>query len=373
MFFLSGATWIYIEPGSLASGWTGAPIIACADTNAGWMLRLQRFDYLNLGVPVTRFEPVFQLFPATDGMTLRPLGSSGPGTVPIGGSFSAADEGKWFHIGFNYNRNTERAQIFLNGAVIATAQGRPIFAGGLDADFRIFTDLTWHRGTLGIGHAPDIGTLTQRFRGRIDGTRIWDVQLSPPSFAAEYAQGDPTIQAVLTPKAQFEYDSTAPLDNAANDQPWWRDLILGTGATSGVETGIVLDAGRGDAKRGRYRVELVRTNPTANLPRVNDDVTLLDVQSVVDAGIGYPTMAYQALRVRASGQLNGATPEISNIVQGRLVPVWDGASLTDPNTIATFTANPAWVILDIATNRRVGMGTDFRPSSVDLERLQEFA
>lgn len=75
-----------------------------------------------------------------------------------------------------------------------------------------------------------------------------------------------------------------------------------------------------------------------------------------------------------TGQLSGAIPNITNITKGKKVPILDtGASLTAPTFTRQWSANPAWVALELITNPIFAGGAFYTLDHVDLPSLKEVA
>ena len=105
---------------------------------------------------------------------------------------------------------------------------------------------------------------------------------------------------------------------------------------------------------GAYDVRVCRANPEGNKTdqTENDIVIWTDANEIVDEKVSHAHSALLAIRVRASDQLSGV-PTVTHLSHGRRIYTfnedkkeWDyGPS-----------SNPAWISLDILTNRRFGGG-----------------
>ncbi len=77
--------------------------------------------------------------------------------------------------------------------------------------------------------------------------------------------------------------------------------------------------------------------------------------------------AFYEVTLEANGQLNGRIPNMSVLVQGRKVRVY-----TDTSTYTEqWTNNPAWIILDLLTNNRYGLGIP--NNRIDLQSFLDAA
>ena len=122
--------------------------------------------------------------------------------------------------------------------------------------------------------------------------------------------------------------------------------------------------------RDEYRVQLRRATAHPNSIQIKDDVELVSVTEAIERDFLYPGVALLALDLRAAEGLSGGRPQIRTEVEGRLVPVWDGVSATNPEYVDTFTDSPFWCALDAMRNTTYGMGRQMSLMSYDP---QDFA
>lgn len=144
-------------------------------------------------------------------------------------------------------------------------------------------------------------------------------------------------------------------------------------ATGFVGSGKVITTGSGPAKRSRYRVELLRLNLKSKSSLVSDESTWSLISGKIPEQLAYPNTALLATRIRANDQLSGSRPTTTVMVDGKLCPVWDGLSTRNPSITYQWTRNPAWIALDIATNKRYGAGSVYDFSTVHLSSVKEWA
>jgi len=86
--------------------------------------------------------------------------------------------------------------------------------------------------------------------------------------------------------------------------------------------------------------------------------------------LNYPHTAVLYYYINASSQLSGILPNIKAIVKGKKVKVWN--SETDQWETA-WIDNPAWIIRDILTNPRYGLGDFITEENIDDESFKAFA
>jgi hypothetical protein len=78
--------------------------------------------------------------------------------------------------------------------------------------------------------------------------------------------------------------------------------------------------------------------------------------------------AYEAFSFKANKQISGNNPNITSIVRGRIVKVYDSATST---WVERWTQNPAYCVLDFMTNTRYGCGIN--EDQIDLDSFVEVA
>lgn len=121
----------------------------------------------------------------------------------------------------------------------------------------------------------------------------------------------------------------------------------------------------------QIQVERITKEPTDATVRdrlVWDSVIQLDYGSN-----NYPGQALLALELVANEQLQ-SVPRVSTKVRGVHVRVWDGVS--DPSSpvfVRQWSANPAWIALEILTNQTWGLGSIYDDSNVDFPSLIAWA
>jgi hypothetical protein len=143
--------------------------------------------------------------------------------------------------------------------------------------------------------------------------------------------------------------------------------------SSGAEFGIVEQQPSGPIKRALYKVEIQRLDAEDADGYAQNEATWASIQLIQQQQFRYPGTALLAVKIRATDQLNTGRPSISVPVKGRKVPVWDGNSETYPVAPATWSSNPAWVMLDMLTAKHYGLGAYHSLRDMDLPSLKEWA
>lgn len=123
----------------------------------------------------------------------------------------------------------------------------------------------------------------------------------------------------------------------------------------------------GPIPEGVYEIRVRRTNSQAQSDYAYDKVVLTDVAEIVSERVAYNHTAYYAVRVRLTDQLN-SLPPMSAKVRGIKVPHYD----RDGRFIKkAWSANPAWIVVDMLTNRRYGAGLP--ASRLDMPMFVDWA
>ena len=103
---------------------------------------------------------------------------------------------------------------------------------------------------------------------------------------------------------------------------------------------------------GQYDVRLRRlSTESTSLTRV-DAVRRTSINEIVNDAYTYPNTAILALKVIATDQISGGIPTVTALVNGVQIKIFSSATAF---TVA-WTDNPAWIVVDMLTNRRYGMG-----------------
>jgi predicted phage tail protein len=84
----------------------------------------------------------------------------------------------------------------------------------------------------------------------------------------------------------------------------------------------------------------------------------------------YPNTALLGVRILASQIMNGSFPNISCVVEGRQFSIRKDGVWADPGGAVD---NPAWVVYDLMTNKRFGLGNYIRTADLDLDSFEQFA
>lgn len=123
----------------------------------------------------------------------------------------------------------------------------------------------------------------------------------------------------------------------------------------------------------RYRVEVIRNvADSTHSDSFDDDVELEAVSGVIDAKFSYPGTPHLSIAVDAQEQLGTNVPPITSVVEGRLVPHWDGGSIAEPSFVRFYDRNVAATVLDRLLDKDYGFGNFFKNRQIDVVSWQEW-
>ena len=135
--------------------------------------------------------------------------------------------------------------------------------------------------------------------------------------------------------------------------------------------------------KDHYFIEVFKQSPSfpaANDPDDRDDrdrTTVDTITTWATQDYNYPFVAYLATSIRASEQINSSEPNITAIVHGKKLEVWQGGDVSNPVFDTAWSNNPSWVALDMITAPDYGLGAIFAPTggyeNVDLPAFLAWA
>lgn len=104
---------------------------------------------------------------------------------------------------------------------------------------------------------------------------------------------------------------------------------------------------------GQYDLRIRRTTAESGSLTLVDAVRRSAINEIVNDAHTYPNTALLGVQAVATDQLSGGLPNITSLVKGR-------STLRVLSSLTAFTLswtqNPAWIVFDMLTNRRYGMG-----------------
>jgi|GEM_PF-3616884 len=254
------------------------------------------------------------------------------------------------------------------------------YSGGNDRLRIIINGTTFYQEVQNFAcKVPAAGTdfeVGQNFDGRIDELEFINGELSISDMLLRYNSGAGRYLATLPEHVGlWHFDADAGGGTAADASTYGNTLTFQNGAsiTGGAADGKVISpAASNTRKRGRYQVEIVRSNTDSTSPNQQDDATLASFTGILDESLSYPEIALVGVRATATNQINTAYPTVTMLGDWRLVPVWDGLSAQFPSFLRKWSRNPAWIACDLLLNRDV-LGRFYRPQDIDVQSFASFA
>ncbi|WP_189611417.1 host specificity factor TipJ family phage tail protein [Pigmentiphaga litoralis] len=117
---------------------------------------------------------------------------------------------------------------------------------------------------------------------------------------------------------------------------------------------------------GRYQVRVRRVGDKALDSRASNTLYWAGMRAYLPSQSYYGDVTLLAMVIKATNNLNGNTARRVNVLGTRKLPVWDGATWSEP----VATRNPAWAIADAFRNTTYGRGLpDKRINLDELLRL----
>lgn len=129
----------------------------------------------------------------------------------------------------------------------------------------------------------------------------------------------------------------------------------------------------------KYKVRVVRvTADHTNDAYLFDDTYIDSVGEIVDTALNYPNSALVGLKVN-SEQFGSTIPARSYLIKGMKIRVPSNYSETDNEYVGTWDGtfqllssdNPAWILFDLLTNARYGLGEFVSESMIDLSQIYQ--
>ena len=237
---------------------------------------------------------------------------------------------------------------------------------------------------LYIGRQATI-TDQQVFQGFLDEWILWSRELQQSEIEASFNSGLGTTHTVDTRMvAAYHFDDSPAVQGDGATTPDFSGnsntltLHLASGSTSNMACGLVSSfmdklQPTNTIKVSRYRIEIMRALRDVQSVQRVDDTRLQEIQLLLDRAFTYPTQPLIGVRVRATDSLNGSRPNVTSLIEGRLPPVWDGASAEDPQFVEQWSRSPAWNLLGRIISSEYGLGQFFRPADAAVADFDDFA
>ena len=288
--------------------------------------------------------------------------------------YPGVEEGIWEHVVVNY-KNQATGPGTAN-YIALYRNGVPLFAVNPPANISMRTT---RNNYFALSFNP-LGLDTTDRNFRIDDLHLYSARISAAHAIQLYGSGKGT-SAIIVPEicvANYNWDQAVAglVNNAApiSGGQWYGDMVVKSGApVIGSIAGVVTAATSGTFKKGQFRVEAIRINRESIAAAVSNVADFDILTSVISSTLTYPNLALLGLSIPATDQLNTSIPNITALVKGQLCPVWDGEDEEEPNIIHRWSQNPAWIVLDLLTNKRYGLGQFYEAKDVILPDLLNWA
>ncbi|HYC54615.1 MAG TPA: phage tail protein [Candidatus Binatia bacterium] len=137
-------------------------------------------------------------------------------------------------------------------------------------------------------------------------------------------------------------------------------------------------------ERNRYDIDVRRRNRSQQSvsdsdwsrhapSKRNNDMIFSAVDEILEIALSYPCIALIAFKGIDVRQTNGSLPDVTLLLKGRKVPIWDGVDPAAPVFAHKWTDNPAWHLYDVCSNTRYSIGNYLDRATPGLESLKELA
>ena len=365
--------WVSFDSLPTTAGIAHQPIIEWGNTgtNGGWAFGISKRNSLG----AWRWYPTFYNRSVSGGTTVSEVLSAGSGAgVPI----LIHTANRYYFLAVTYKKQVSGGnrviKIYVDGqlSVTRTSGSSSDNIGGITAirPIEVFRSTGLVKQVNG---GVDVYTA-----GKGDEFQLFSRELTIQEIQGLYNGGvgvsGQTGDASMIAAWHFDNTSSSTTANyAPSGAP--NNLALNNGAAT-TTGGIVLTSSPNDIKRSTYEVQAMRWNKTSDstaVAAVQDEATWLMLTGKYDEWLSYPNTALLALSIKATDQMNSLAPLITVHGKWRLVPHWDGVSASSPNITHGWSQNPAWIALDVITNKRYGAGNDFEFTQVVLDSLMELA
>lgn len=195
------------------------------------------------------------------------------------------------------------------------------------------------------------------------------------SYYRNYADSD--FDDSVSSESDGHFSITKPLLTVGGGGP---DLpqnfvpFLG-GGNYDTSSGPIFGGSVGRAEKEYYYIEVFKSGASVNETEERDVATLDSITVFSRQEFQYPGIAYAACRIEGTEQIGNSEPAVTLLVRGRKVPVYPGGG---SNSIGLmWSRNPAWVALDILSNRTWGLGDVFNKfddyDGIDLDQFLDWA
>ena len=174
----------------------------------------------------------------------------------------------------------------------------------------------------------------------------------------------------------------------------WRQFAVSTPFTGGGGTtgysfgstrGLILPGTGPTTISGPIQIEVTRITPAGNVPTDVTQAVLRSIGLRRPQEFAYPGVALLGVVINSTSTYSGGLPRFRQEVDGHMLRVWDGESgLSSPvwdspdagdvyDFAVTPGRSPAWILGELLTNKRWGLGNEIGSDRVDWPALRRWA
>lgn len=219
--------------------------------------------------------------------------------------------------------------------------------------------------------------------GRLVGGGDWVTRVSSPDATALIVDFEGSLYAIRQSKGTVVAYSTfidAEYRIAGSGDAWLpffsggatNRIAVVNGTTRPVRQTHVLEV-----PAGQYEIRMRKIEPDESSPDRSSEITWTQLRTVQPDTGTYGGMGRLGIKIKASGQLNGALDEFSWYAQAKPMPYWDGAAWVTATSANGGLSNPGAQMLlymrgiyDDDGRLIAGMGLD--DAMIDVEALKGF-
>ena len=209
--------------------------------------------------------------------------------------------------------------------------------------------------------------------GRLCNVAVYKSAMPEGEIIYQYNNGNGRrkINADLHPVVFYQQSTT---DSSGNGNTLTNNADEGVSVTQkGNVAFIEASTGTSAVKRSRYKIEVLRQYKDSTSTRFADQQRWQSLRLLDFEPFQYPSAPLLAVKARATSEINGNIPNVTSVVKGRQVPVWDGTSTSFPTFDRIYSQNPAWIVCDMLLNKDWGLGNTFDNTDIDIQSFADWA
>lgn len=322
----------------------------------GWSVSIELKEFaLAPGATVTRWVPVLRKHQGSTTVDYHENYVAGGTSDGIGEPTVEITAATWTHVAITYEGefqpSKDRLRFYVDGQMIE--------------ELILDIDLDHADYDFAVGRFEEE---TVAINAEIDELIVYNRALTPQEVRTSYNFGEGMHHDAQTSMIfAYHFNGTAT-DFSGNGND-----LTGSGGPTYTVSDVVNRPSGNLLKPGRYRVEVAKNNSKTTNVGARDVPELDSVTGLVDGGLSYAGSPVLSLKVAATEEINSTAPTVTSLIEGRLVPVWDGDSVTEPNFVRRYTRNLAWVVADWIITPRIALGRELGVTRIDPVSFQVLA